>query len=128
VARKRRGAESRRVGQVFSALRSGAELLVKDPGRERADALLTQIKGRIAWAVQGVLAVTASVVLILAMRLSASGRLDQGDVALVASYLLMLHYPMSRIGRQVTRLGPQLTSAERLSRLAYPKVVGAGER
>jgi hypothetical protein len=37
----------------------------------------------------------------------------------VASYMLMLHYPMMRIGRQVTRLGPQLTSAERLTRLVH---------
>ena len=51
------------------------------------------------------------------MRLADAGQVDEGDVALVASYLLMLHYPMTRIGRQITRLGPQLTSAERLTRL-----------
>src|SRR3954454_1061757 len=127
VARKRRGAERRRGGQLFSALHSGVDVQVKDPARQRADALLTQIKGRTAWAVQGVLALTACTVLVLAMQLSGSGRLDQGDVALVASYLLMLHYPMTRIGRQITRLGPQVTSAKRLSRVAHPTILGAGE-
>jgi len=118
ASRRRRGAESRRVGSVLRATRAGDAVAEKDPGRDRADALLTQIKGRTAWAVQGVLAVTACVVLVLAVRLADSGRLNAGDVALVASYLLMLHYPMMRIGRQITRLGPQLTSAERLTRLA----------
>jgi ABC-type multidrug transport system fused ATPase/permease subunit len=117
ASRRRRGSESRRVGSVLRATRAGDAVIEKDPARERADALLTQIKGRTAWAVQGVLAVTACVVLVLAVRLAESGRLNAGDVALVASYLLMLHYPMMRIGRQITRLGPQLTSAERLTRL-----------
>jgi hypothetical protein len=36
----------------------------------------------------------------------------------------MLHYPMMRLGRQVTRLGPQLTSAERLAGLAEPPTSG----
>ena len=119
ASRKRRGSESRRVGGVLRATLSGTAVTEKDPGRERSDALLTQIKGRTAWAVQGVLAVTACVVLVLAVRLSESGRLNAGDVALVASYMLMLHYPMMRIGRQITRLGPQLTSAERLTRLVH---------
>jgi ATP-binding cassette subfamily B protein len=127
VARRRRGAESRRVGELLRALRSGDDVVVKDPARVRADALITQIKGRTAWAVQGVLAVTACAVLVVAMGLSRSGRVDPGDVALVTSYLLMLHHPMTRIGRQITRLGPQLTSAERLTRLARPGTLGTGE-
>ncbi len=118
AAGQRRGMESRRVGSILRAVRSGVEVLVKDLSRDRSDALITQIKGRTAWAVQGVLAATACAVLIGAVRLSESGQLDVGDVALVASYLLMLHYPMMRIGRQITRLGPQLTSAERLARVA----------
>jgi ATP-binding cassette, subfamily B, bacterial len=119
ASRKRRGSESRRVGSVLRATFAGTEVAEKDPERERSDALLTQIKGRTAWAVQGVLALTACVVLVLAVRLAESGRLNAGDVALVASYMLMLHYPMMRIGRQITRLGPQLTSAERLTRLVH---------
>jgi ABC-type multidrug transport system fused ATPase/permease subunit len=117
ASRRRRGAESRRVASVLRATVAGTAVAEKDPGRDRSDALLTQIKGRTAWAVQGVLAVTACVVLVLAVRLAESGRLNAGDIALVASYMLMLHYPMMRIGRQITRLGPQLTSAERLTRL-----------
>jgi len=119
ASRKRRGSESRRVGSVLRATFAGTGVAQKDPERERSDALLTQIKGRTAWAVQGVLALTACVVLVLAVRLAESGRLNAGDVALVASYMLMLHYPMMRIGRQITRLGPQLTSAERLTRLVH---------
>jgi len=125
ASRKRRGAESRRVGSVLRATLAGSAVAEKDPGRERSDALLTQIKGRTAWAVQGVLAVTACVVLVVAVRLAESGRLNAGDVALVASYMLMLHYPMMRIGRQITRLGPQLTSAERLTRLVRVPEPGA---
>jgi ABC-type multidrug transport system fused ATPase/permease subunit len=93
ASRKSRGLQSRRVGHLLHVARSVHELPVKDPDRARPDALLTQMKGRVAWVVQGVLAVTACLV------------------------LLMLHYPMTRIGRQITRLGPQLTSAERLTRL-----------
>lgn len=118
AARRRREAESRQVGSVLRAVRSGQEVLAKDPSRDRSDALITLIKGRTAWAVQGVLAATACAVLIVAVRLAESGEVETGDVALVASYLLMLHYPMMRIGRQITRLGPQLTSAERLARVA----------
>jgi ABC-type multidrug transport system fused ATPase/permease subunit len=121
ASRKSRGMQSRRVGDLLRAARAGHEVPVKDPTRERPDPLLTQMKGRVAWAVQGVLAVAACLVLLLAMRLAGSGQLDQGDVALVASYLLMLHYPMTRIGRQITRLGPQLTSAERLTRLVQTR-------
>lgn len=119
ISRKRRLSESRRVGKALrNAADSGSAAKTKDPGRERADALITQIKGRTAWAVQGVLALTAAIVLILAVNLAEAGRLSPGDVALVASYLLMLHYPVQRLGRQITRLGPQLTSAERLARLS----------
>jgi ATP-binding cassette, subfamily B, bacterial len=121
ASRKSRGVQSRRIGHLLRAVRSGAEVPVKDPARQRPDARLTQMKGRVAWVVQGVLAVTACAVLLLAMRLADSGQIDPGDVALVASYLLMLHYPMTRIGRQITRLGPQLTSAERLARLVQPR-------
>ena len=69
---------------------------------------------------QRILGLTACLVLTLAVQFTESGRLDAADLALVSSYLLMLHYPMMRLGRQVTRLGPQLTSAERLARLAEP--------
>lgn len=119
MARRQRGRESRRSGTVLqTAAVPGAEMLSKDPERERPIALITQIKGRTAWTVQGALGVTACVVLVLAVRRAEAGLLDTGDIAVVASYLLMLHYPMMRLGRQITRLGPQLTSAERLARLA----------
>ena len=83
-------------------------------------AIITQVKGRTAWVVQGVLGLTACLVLTLAVHFAEAGRLDIADLALVSSYLLMLHYPTMRLGRQITRLGPQLTSAERLARLAEP--------
>lgn len=119
MARRRRGRESRIAGQVLLATtETGPELAEKDPDRERSDAVVTEIKGVTAWAVQGVLAVTACLVLLLAVRFAGTGRLGTGDVTVVASYLLMLHYPMMRMGRQITRLGPQITSAERLARLA----------
>jgi hypothetical protein len=85
-------------------------------------AILTQLKGRTAAAVQGLLGLTACLVLTLAVHFTETGRLGTADLGLVASYLLMLHYPMMRLGRQITRLGPQLTSAERLAGLAEPPV------
>jgi len=121
MARRRRGRESRAVADALhAAMTPGEELTAKQLDRDRPVAIITQVKGRTAWAVQAVLAVTTSVVLSLAVRSADTGRLGTGDVALVASYLLMLHYPMMRLGRQITRLGPQLTSAERLARLAEP--------
>lgn len=118
ASRRLRDSESRRLTRLFRATGRGREVPAKDPARARNDALITQIKGRTAFLVQAILGVTGGVVLVLAVRASETGAIGSGDVALVASYLLMLHYPMTRFGRQITRLGPQLTSAERLARLA----------
>jgi ABC-type multidrug transport system fused ATPase/permease subunit len=120
MARLRRQRESRLVNDALSAARSGEGLLTRPTERERSVAILTQLKGRTAWVFQGLLGLTACLVLTLAVQFTESGRLSTADLALVASYLLMLHYPMMRLGRQVTRLGPQLTSAERLAGLAEP--------
>lgn len=119
LARRRRGRESRLVDEALRvATTVGQEAPTKAVDRERPVAIISQMKGRTAVVVQVVLAITACLVLTLAVHFSASGRLGTGDLAIVASYLLMLHYPMMRMGRQITRLGPQLTSAERLARLA----------
>jgi ATP-binding cassette, subfamily B, bacterial len=121
LARRRRSRESRAVGEALRTATVPDPIgTAKDPARQRTVALITQVKGRTSWVVQGVLAVTACLVLTLAVRFAETGRLDVGDVTLVSSYLVMLHYPMTRMGRQITRLGPQLTSAERLARLAAP--------
>lgn len=106
----------------------GVDAVDKDPDRERSVAVITQVKGLTAVAVQGVLALTACAVLILAVRFAEADQLNTSDVALVSSYLLMLHYPTMRMGRQITRLGPQITSAERLARLADPSHRRAFER
>lgn len=118
MARLRRGRESRVVNDALRAATSGTGLIARPTDRERSVAILTQLKGRTAWAVQGLLGLTACLVLTLAVHFTETGRLGTGDLALVSSYLLMLHYPMMRLGRQITRLGPQLTSAERLAGLA----------
>lgn len=120
MARLRRHRESRVVNDALSAARSGEGLIARPTDRERSVAILTQVKGRTAWVFQGLLGLTACLVLTLAVQFTESGRLTSADLALVASYLLMLHYPMMRLGRQVTRLGPQLTSAERLAGVAAP--------
>jgi ATP-binding cassette, subfamily B, bacterial len=120
MARLRRHRESRVVNDALAAARSGDGLIARPTDRERSVAILTQLKGRTAWAFQGLLGLTACLVLTLAVQFTGTGRLSSADLALVASYLLMLHYPMMRLGRQVTRLGPQLTSAERLAGLAEP--------
>ena len=127
LSRRRRGRESRVAGQALRvAATAGEDVAVRPVDRERSVAIISQVKGRTAILVQGLLALTACLVLTLAVRFADSGRLGPGDVALVSSYLLMLHYPMMRMGRQITRLGPQLTSAERLARLAPPTRTGAG--
>ena len=127
MARLRRGRESRVVNDALRAATSGQGLIARPTDRERSVAILTQVKGRTAWAVQGLLGVTACVVLTLAVHFTETGRLDTADLALVSSYLLMLHYPMMRLGRQITRLGPQLTSAERLAGLAEPPPTNTAE-
>lgn len=119
LARRRRGRESRLVEEALRVATTPGEVVsAKDSDRPRPVAIISQVKGRTAVAVQVVLSITACLVLTLAVRLAGAGRLGAGDLALVSSYLLMLHYPMMRMGRQITRLGPQLTSAERLARLA----------
>jgi ABC-type multidrug transport system fused ATPase/permease subunit len=121
LARRRLRRESRAVAEALRTATDPDETrTAKDPARARTLAPITQVKGRTSWVVQGILAVTACLVLTLAVRFAEAGRLDVGDTTLVSSYLLMLHYPMMRMGRQITRLGPQLTSAERLARLADP--------
>jgi ABC-type multidrug transport system fused ATPase/permease subunit len=121
MARRARRRESKHAAQNLAAAREpGVALVVKDPDRDRPVAAITQIKGLTACAVQGVLALTACAVLLLAVHFAASGQLQAGHVALVSAYLLMLNYPTTRVGRQITRLGPQITSAERLARLAEP--------
>jgi ABC-type multidrug transport system fused ATPase/permease subunit len=127
MARLRRHHESRVVNDALSAARSGEGLIARPTDRERSVAILTQLKGRTAWVFQGLLGLTACLVLTLAVQFTETGRLSSADLALVASYLLMLHYPMMRLGRQVTRLGPQLTSAERLAGLAEPTTSGEAE-
>lgn len=128
MARLRRHREGRAVDDALRAATSGQGLIARPTDRARSVAIITQVKGRTAWAVQGILGVTACLVLTLAVQFARAGRLDTADLALVASYLLMLHYPMMRLGRQITRLGPQLTSAERLARLADPPRVTEGSR
>ncbi|MEP6666529.1 MAG: ABC transporter transmembrane domain-containing protein [Nocardioidaceae bacterium] len=121
LSRRRRERESRVVdGAMQVATSPGDELTAKPLDRERSVPIISQLKGRTAVAVQVLLALAACLVLTLAVHFASSGRLATGDVALVASYLVMLHYPMMRMGRQITRLGPQLTSAERLATLARP--------
>ena len=118
MARLRRGRESRVVNEALRAATTGQGLIARPTDRERSVAIITQLKGRTAWVFQGLLGLTAFLVLTLAVHFTETGRLDTAELALVASYLLMLHYPMMRLGRQITRLGPQLTSAERLAGLA----------
>jgi ABC-type multidrug transport system fused ATPase/permease subunit len=120
MARLRRRRESRVVNDALRAATTGQGLIARPTDRARSVAIITQLKGRTAWVFQGLLGVTAFLVLTLAVHFTETGRLDTANLALVASYLLMLHYPMMRLGRQITRLGPQLTSAERLARLAEP--------
>ncbi|MGH3337175.1 MAG: hypothetical protein ACRDOZ_15300 [Nocardioides sp.] len=128
MARLRRSRESRVVNDALRAATSGQGLIARPTDRERSVAIITQVKGRTAWVFQGLLGLTACLVLTLAVEFTESGRLDTADLALVSSYLLMLHYPMMRLGRQITRLGPQLTSAERLARLAEPPATTAEAR
>jgi ABC-type multidrug transport system fused ATPase/permease subunit len=128
MARLRRSRESQVVNDALRAATSGQGLIPRPTDRERSVAIITQVKGRTAWVFQGLLGLTACLVLTLAVQFTEAGRLDTADLALVSSYLLMLHYPMMRLGRQITRLGPQLTSAERLARLAEPPPITAEAR
>lgn len=118
LARKRRGGETRLAERVLRiAADPAAQVRAKDPGRPRGGVEVTVQKGRTAWAAQGVLAAGACLALLLGVGRQKAGALSTGDLVLVTSYLLMSHHPMVRVARQLTRLGPLLTSAERLARL-----------
>lgn len=118
VARHRRIRDSRLAGRVLE-LATDPEAVAKtsDPDRPRTGTEITRIKGRTSAAVQGLLGVSACAVLLMAVRLESAQELATGDLVVVGSYLIMLHHPVIRLGRQVTRLGPQIISAERLTRL-----------
>ena len=73
MARLRRGRESRVVNDALRAATSGQGLIARPTDRERSVAIITQVKGRTAWAVQGLLGVTACLVLTLAVQFTESG-------------------------------------------------------
>lgn len=118
VARQRRGRETRLAERVLRVTANpAAKVRVKDPGRARSGVQITVCKGRTAWAAQGVLAVSACAALVLGLARRKAGALSTGDLVLVAHYLRMSYHRMVRVGRQLTRLGPLLASAERLARV-----------
>jgi ATP-binding cassette subfamily B protein len=92
---------------------------VGTPG-EKSEAKLAQLEGLVIWGVHGLLAITSCLILVLGIHRVRSGHLQPGDLTVVVFYLLMVHNPTVRAGRQAIRVGRLLASAERLAKVLDP--------
>lgn len=126
IARRLRRNEGR-LARKMHRLLSDPELAAdEDEARElqetyarsgRAEAKIARLEGLVIWGVHGLLALTACSVLILGVDAVRAGRLEPGDLSVVLFYLVMVHNPTVRVGRQALRLGRVLASAERLGKI-----------
>jgi ABC-type bacteriocin/lantibiotic exporter with double-glycine peptidase domain len=87
---------------------------------ERAEAKLARLEGLVIWGVHGLLAITSCLVLVIGIHRVRGGHLQAGDLTVVVFYLLMVHNPTVRVGRQAIRVGRVLASAERLAKVLEP--------
>lgn len=121
------GHRGRRVRK--KALRKRA-LELKNTNRKSGskDVRISRLQAQTAWAIHGVMALLAVAVLAIGIDGVSAGRLEVGDLFTVVAYLLLVHNPTVRMGRQTARLGKVLASAERLAAVRVPAKVKRRER
>jgi ABC-type multidrug transport system fused ATPase/permease subunit len=120
TAKEHRRKEGRLADALLHGLRkSRSSLRLTDLGYRsgRADVRVTRLESVTTWAVDGVLAVTSAAVAAIGLARVSAGSLGPGDLFTVLAYLLIIHHPTVRLGRQTARLGKIIASAERLVRV-----------
>jgi ABC-type multidrug transport system fused ATPase/permease subunit len=94
-----------------------ADLEASERQAGHAEAKTTKLEGLVIWGVHALLALTTCSVLVLGLQGVRSGRLAAADLFTVLFYLLLVHNPTVRFGRQAVRVGRVLASAERLVKI-----------
>jgi ABC-type transport system involved in cytochrome bd biosynthesis fused ATPase/permease subunit len=94
-----------------------AELDDSERRAGQAEAKTTRMEGLTILAVHALLGLTVVSVLALGGQAVRAGRMQPADLFTVLFYLLQVHNPTVRLGRQAMRLGRVLASAERLVKL-----------
>jgi len=121
VARRLRRKEGELAGQMHKALSGDikelAELDDSEKRAAKAEAKTTRMEGLTIWAVHVLLGITVCGVLALGLHDVRTGRIAAADLFTVLFYLLQVHNPTVRLGRQAMRVGRVLASAERLLKL-----------
>jgi ATP-binding cassette subfamily B protein len=124
VSRRLRKREGQLAGRMHEALLDRGPALddvVEESERRaaRAEAKTTRMEGTTMLGVHALLGLTTVAVLALGLDAVQAGRLSAGDMFTVLFYLVQVHNPMVRLGRQAVRLGRVLASAERLIKLTH---------
>jgi ABC-type multidrug transport system fused ATPase/permease subunit len=121
VARRLRKKEGDLAGRMHAALAGDVEQMVMlDDSERRAaqvEAKTTRMEGLTILCVHALLGVTVVSVLALGLHAVHTGRLEAADLFTVLFYLIQVHNPTVRLGRQAMRVGRVLASAERLLKL-----------
>ncbi|MGH2942462.1 MAG: hypothetical protein ACRDLN_06790, partial [Solirubrobacteraceae bacterium] len=112
--RRREGRIAAHLHAVMSGGRGDDELDAVERRVGHAEAKTTRLEGLVMWMVHALLALTTCTIVILGLHAVRSGRLEPGDLLAVLFYLLLVHNPTVRLGRQAVRVGRVLASAERL--------------
>jgi ATP-binding cassette subfamily B protein len=121
VSKRLRKREGDLASRMHASLAGDVEHLAELDDTERragqAEAKTTRMEGLTILAVHALLGVTVVSVLALGGDAVRSGRMQPADLFTVLFYLLQVHNPTVRLGRQAMRLGRVLASAERLVKL-----------
>lgn len=116
--RKREGDLAARMHAALSGDPDGLLGLEETERRDgRAEAKTTRLEGLTMLLVHALLGVTTCAVLAMGVHAVRTGRLAPGDLFTVLFYLVLVHNPSVRLGRQAVRVGRVLASAERLLKL-----------
>ena len=121
VAKRLRKKEGKLAGRMHASLAGDVEQMGELDEAERraghAEAKTTRMEGVTIVAVHAVLGLTVVSILALGGGAVRSGRMQAADLFTVLFYLLQVHNPTVRLGRQAMRVGRVLASAERLVKL-----------
>ena len=131
--RKKEGAIAEAFHQALTADRLNAEHSRKEALRNRAlslksdnkksgskDVQISRRQAQTAWAIHGVMSLISVGVIAMGIRGVRTGSLDVAELFTIVAYLLLVHNPTVRLGRQTARLGKVLASAERLAAVKAP--------
>ena len=116
---RRMRAKEPAVTETVGALDEGGDEIARKAG-EPPSGKIVRAEGWTTMAIHAVLAVTTSVILVLAVHEARAGALSPGATFTILTYTLYMHNKTVSLGRRTVAMGRLLTSAERLARLIDP--------